>query len=57
VPFDAKNLENEHAKEKKKIKNRDIEELIILIKDAKINMPRFTHSFDIDSNNTVQSVF
>jgi hypothetical protein len=57
VPFDAKNLENELAKEKKKIKNRDIEELLILIKDAKKNMPRFTHSFDIDSDNIVQSVF
>jgi hypothetical protein len=57
VPFDAKNLENELAKEKKKIKNRDIEELLILIKYAKKNMPGFTHLFDIDSDNTVQSVF
>jgi hypothetical protein len=44
VPFDAKNLENELAKEKRKIKNWDIEELLILIKDAKKNICLDSHT-------------
>nr|XP_051190520.1 protein FAR1-RELATED SEQUENCE 5-like [Lolium perenne] len=46
VPFDTKNLENELAKERKKIKNRDIEELLLLFKEAREKMPGFRHSID-----------
>nr|XP_051229150.1 protein FAR1-RELATED SEQUENCE 3-like [Lolium perenne] len=57
VPFDTKNLENELAKERKKIKNRDIEELLLLFKEAREKMPGFRHSLDVDSDNRVKSIF
>ncbi|XP_071681870.1 protein FAR1-RELATED SEQUENCE 2-like [Lolium perenne] len=50
-------IENELAKERKKIKNRDIEELLILFKEAREKMPGFTHSIDVDSDNRVKSLF
>nr|XP_051229828.1 protein FAR1-RELATED SEQUENCE 5-like [Lolium perenne] len=57
VPFDTKNLENELAKERKKIKNRDIEELLLLFKETREKMPGFRHSLDVDSDNRVKSIF
>ncbi|KAK1619313.1 hypothetical protein QYE76_024830 [Lolium multiflorum] len=57
VPFDTKNLENELAKERKKIKNRDIEELLLLFKEAREKMHGFRHSLDVDSDNRVKSIF
>nr|XP_051196504.1 protein FAR1-RELATED SEQUENCE 5-like [Lolium perenne] len=57
VPFDTKNLENELAKERKKIKNRNIEELLLLFKEAREKMPGFRHSLDVDSDNRVKSIF
>nr|XP_051196902.1 protein FAR1-RELATED SEQUENCE 5-like [Lolium perenne] len=57
VPFDTKNLKNELAKERKKIKNRDIEELLLLFKEAREKMPGFRHSIDVDSDNRVKSIF
>ncbi|XP_051216244.1 protein FAR1-RELATED SEQUENCE 5-like [Lolium perenne] len=52
VPFDTKNLENELAKERKKI-----EELLLLFKEAREKMPGFRHSLDVDSDNRVKIIF
>jgi hypothetical protein len=57
VPFDAKFLANQQSKEKERLKNRDIEELLLLFKDARKNMPGFDYKMDVDEDNVVKSLF
>ncbi|KAK1693064.1 hypothetical protein QYE76_009761 [Lolium multiflorum] len=56
VPFDTKKT-RKRASKRKKIKNRDIEELLLLFKEAREKMPGFRHSIDVDSDNRVKSIF
>ncbi|CAM0909535.1 unnamed protein product [Alopecurus aequalis] len=57
VPFDTKYLNNQLTKERQKIKNQDVEELLKNFKQIRHTMPGFSYRMEVDGNNTVRSVF